>query len=71
MKSIILDDDDDEVEPLFVKFGHPFADAILSPVGTPRKSKKTVYFNAYHELSYLHPNRFKPDPRVLGDAGVK
>lgn len=71
MKSIILDDDDDEVEPLFVKFGHPFADTILSPVDTPRKSKKTVYVNAYHELAYLHPNRFTPDPSVLVDAGVK
>lgn len=71
MKSIILDDDDDEVEPLFVKFGHPFADTILSPVDTPRKSKKTVYVNAYHELAYLHPNRFTPDPSVLDDAGVK
>ena len=70
MKSIILDDDDDEVEPLFTKFGHPFADTILSPVGTPRKSGKTVYVNAYHELSYLHPNRFKPDASVLKDAGV-
>ena len=71
MKSIILDDDDDEVEPLFVKFGHPFADTILSPVDTPRKSKKTLYVNAYHELSYLHPNRFEPDPSVLRDAGVQ
>lgn len=71
MKSIILDDDDDEVEPLFVKFGHPFADTILSPMGTPRKSKKTVYVNAYHELSYLHPNRFEPDASVLRDAGVE
>lgn len=71
MKSIILDDDDDDVEPLFVKFGHPFADTILSPVDTPRKSKKTVYVNAYHELAYLHPNRFTPDPSVLSDAGVK
>lgn len=71
MKSIILDDDDDEVEPLFVKFGHPFADVILSPVDTPRKSKKTIYVNAYHELSYLHPNRFTPDPSVLKDAGVE
>ena len=70
MKSIILDDDDDEVEPLFVKFGHPFADTILSPADTPRRSKKTVYVNAYHELAYLHPNRFTPDPSVLGDAGV-
>ena len=71
MKSIILDDDDDEVEPLFTQFGHPFADTILSPVGTPRKSKKTVYVNAYHELAYLHPNRFKPDESVLKDAGVE
>lgn len=71
MKSIILDDDDDEVEPLFVKFGHPFADTILSPVDTPRKSKKTIYVNAYHELAYLHPNRFTPDSSVLDDAGVK
>lgn len=70
MKSIILDDDDDEVEPLFVKFGHPFADTILSPADTPRRSKKTVYVNAYHELAYLHPNRFTPDPSVLDDAGV-
>lgn len=70
MKSIILDDDDDEVEPLFAKFGHPFADTILSPIDTPRKSKKTIYVNAYHELAYLHPNRFTPDPSVLDDAGV-
>ena len=71
MQSIILDDDDDEVEPLFVKFGHPFADTILSPSDTPRKSKKTIYVNAYHELAYLHPNRFQPDPSVLKDAGVE
>lgn len=71
MKSIVLDDDDDEVEPLYVKFGHPFADTILSPVDTPRKSKKTVYVHSYHELAYLHPNSFTPDPSVLTDAGVK
>ena len=71
MKSIILDDDDDEVEPLFTRFGHPFADTILSPEGTPRKSNKTVYVNAYHELAYLQPNRFEPDASVLQDAGVE
>lgn len=71
MKSIILDDDDDDVEPLFTQFGHPFADTILSPVDTPRKSKKTIYVNAYHELAYLHPNRFQPDSSVLQDVGIK
>ncbi len=71
MKSIILDDDDDAVEPLFAKYAHPFADVILSPEGTPRKSKKTLYYPAYHELAYLHPNRFTPDPKVLDDAGIR
>ena len=70
MKSILPDDDDDEVEPVFAKYGHPFADTILSPVDTPRKSKKTVYYHSYHELAYLHPEEFAPDPSVLQDAGV-
>ena len=71
MKNIILDDDDDAAEPLFVKFGHPFADAILTPSAITRKSKKAVYVASYHELAYLHPNRFVPDPCVLRDAGVE
>lgn len=71
MKSIILDDDDDAVEPLFARFAHPFADAILSPAGTPRKAKKALFVNAYHELAYLHPERFQPDPAVLAEAGVE
>ena len=71
MKSIILDDDDDAVEPLFVRYAHPFADTILSPVDTPRKSKKAMGVHAYHELSYLHPNVFQPDAGVLQKAGVK
>ena len=71
MKSIILDDDDDEAEPLFVKFGHPFADTILTPSAIRRKSSKTVYVDAYHELAYLHPNHFDPDPSVLCDAGIE
>lgn len=70
MKSIILDDDDDAVEPLFAKYAHPFADVILSPEGTPRKSKKTIYYPAFHELAYLYPTRFTPDVSVLDDAGI-
>lgn len=70
MDSIILDDDDDEVEPLFAKYAHPFADAVLSPQDTPRTTKKVIYYPAYHELAYLHPNRFVPDPSVLDDAGI-
>lgn len=71
MKSIILDDDDDEVEPLFAKYAHPFASVVLSPDGTPRKVKRVVYYPAYHELAYLHPNHFTPNTSVLDEAGVK
>ena len=70
MKSIILDDDDDAVEPLFARFAHPFADTILSPVDTPRKSRKTIGVHSYHELAYLHPNVLVPDSSVLEDVGM-
>ncbi len=71
MASILPDDDDDAVEPLFAKYAHPFADVILSPEGTKRKSEKTIYVPSYHELAYLHPNEFTPDSSVLEDAGLK
>ena len=70
MKTIILDDDDDDVEPLFVKFAHPFADVILSPDCISRKATQTIGYAGYHDLAYLHPNRFKPDPTVLQAAGI-
>jgi uncharacterized protein len=67
MKSVILDDDDDAVQPLFVKFAHPFADSLLSPsalIGR-RKRADTIFYSGYHELAYLHPNVFKPDSSIL------
>ena len=71
VKSIILDDDDDEVEPLFVKYAHPVANYILSPACTIRKTKKMIGYSGYHELAYLHPKRFIPDVSVLDEIGVK
>ena len=73
MKSIVMDDDDDEVQPLFVKYAHPYADCILSPdvLKGKRKRKDTVYYAGYHELAYLHPKRFKPDPEVFNEIGLK
>jgi len=73
MKSIILDDDDDDVQPLFVKYAHPFADTILSPSSLigHRKSKKTIFYSGFHELAYLHPKRFIPDVKVINKIGLK
>jgi predicted glycosyltransferase len=69
--SIILDDDDDEVEPLFVKYAHPAANHILSPACAVRKTNKMIGYAGYHELAYLHPNRFTPIPDVLKEIGLK
>jgi len=73
IKSILLDDDDDAVQPHFVKFAHPFAHTLLSPdcLKDSRKKKSTIFYSGYHELSYLHPNHFTPDPNVLSELGLE
>ena len=72
MKSVIFDDDDDDVQPLFVWFGHAFSDYLLSPdaIRGKRKKKGTIFYSGYHELAYLHPKRFAPDPAVLAGLGL-
>ena len=50
----------------------PFTDAILTSSCFKRDlGKKQVRYNGYHELSYLHPNYFKPDPGVLDYFGSR
>jgi uncharacterized protein len=72
VKSIIFDDDDDDVQPLMTRFGHPFADLVLSPEALKgkRKKKDTVFYAGFHELAYLHPKRFQPDPCVLRESDI-
>lgn len=49
----------------------PFATKIFTPACfTKNLGKKQVRYNAYHELAYLHPNRFKPNPEVLSEIGL-
>ena len=73
MRSIVFDDDDDEVQPLMAKFGHPFAHLLVSPAALKgrRRRKSTLWYEGYHELAYLHPSRFTPDSSVLNVAGLQ
>jgi hypothetical protein len=73
MKSFILDDDDSAVQPLFTKFVHPCADYLISPdvLNFERKKKNHITYAGYHELAYLHPDRFIPDSSVLEESGIK
>lgn len=72
VKSIVFDDDDDNVQPLVAKLVHPFTDALLSPdsLVEKRKHHSTIYYPGYHELAYLHPAWFKPDISVLSELNL-
>jgi uncharacterized protein len=72
VKSIVFDDDDDDVQPLVTKYVNPYADILVSPVVLIGKRKRldTIYYPGYHELAYLHPKRFTPDPGVLVELGI-
>ncbi len=73
MKSFVFDDDDSSVEPLFSKFAHPFADYLVSPdvLAYERKKQSHIVYPGFHELAYLHPNRFTPDRKVPESLGIK
>lgn len=73
VKTLVFDDDDDEVQPLVTRYVNPFADALLSPdsLKGKRKRQDTIYYAGYHELAYLHPKRFTPDVSVLEDIGLR
>jgi uncharacterized protein len=63
---------DTEHATLIKMLAYPFADIICTPecydgdIGS-----KKVEYPGYHELAYLHPDRFEPDPTVLKEAGLE
>jgi len=53
-------------------FVYPLATSVVTPdcyQGAPRANQRT--YAGYHELAYLHPNRFTPDPSRLAAFGVE
>jgi len=69
-KSIIFTDTEHAKMANLVTF--PFADVICTPSCFKKDlGKKQVRYNGYHELAYLHPNYFNPDPSVLDELGLK
>jgi predicted glycosyltransferase len=50
---------------------YPFATEVITPDCYRRRVLgRHVTYAGYHELAYLHPNRFRPDPSLLEAAGV-
>ena len=50
----------------------PFANIICTPDVFPYRfsTSRHVTYNGYHELAYLHPKHFKPDPFILKEVGL-
>lgn len=68
-KSVVFTDTEHAKLAGMVTF--PFADTICTPSCFNKDlGKKQVRYNGYHELAYLHPNYFKPDPSALADMGL-
>ncbi len=64
---VSITDTDTEDAGLSNKIAFPFSDVVLTPTTFLCQSevKNIVTYNSFHELAYLHPNRFTPDKRYL------
>jgi hypothetical protein len=68
-KSIVFTDT--EHAKLINSITFPFADKICTPSCFKQKiGNKQIKYNGYHELAYLHPNYFTPNPSVLKELGL-
>jgi predicted glycosyltransferase len=65
--SVNVNEDDWDVVPMYAKLAYPWASSILAPVGCRmgKWESKTEFYRGYHELAYLHPDRFTPDMSVV------
>ncbi|WP_224335599.1 DUF354 domain-containing protein [Haloprofundus halobius] len=62
---------DTEHATIIKNLAYPFAHTVCTPscyVGDI--GPKQVRYPGYHELAYLHPDRFTPDPTVRSDLGL-
>ena len=67
--SIIFDDTEHAKIEHFLM--DPFADAICTPSSFRKDlGKNQIRYDGYHELAYLHPNYFTPNPTVLDEIGL-
>jgi len=65
--SIVCNEDDATIVPLFAKITYPTANTILTPLvcDNGKWNNKSIKYNSYHELAYLHPNHFTPDYSIV------
>ena len=67
-----FDDDDTEATPTFAKYVNQSTN-ILTPdcLKFENRGEHHITYAGFHELAYLHPNRFTPDEKILAECGLK
>lgn len=67
--SYILNEDDFNVNRFFCSLAYPFARYIVSPnvCDVGKYQPKKIGYDGYQKLAYLHPKRFVPDRKLIGD----
>lgn len=67
----VFDTDDGKEVGIHFRAAAPFAHTITTPDAlTDDYGPKHVRYPSYKALAFLHPDRFTPDPSVLGELGV-
>lgn len=62
-----VNEDDSNVVPFYSKISYPFSSHILSPVvcNNGKWEYKSIKYEGYHELAYLHPENFTPSIKIV------
>lgn len=65
--SFNLCEDDAKIVPLHSNMAYPLATEILTPISCDngRWNKKSIKYDSYQKLAYLHPNYFSPNEHIL------
>ena len=65
--SIVLNEDDSSVVPLFSYLSYPFASEILTPKSTNngKWNTKSIKYQGFQKLAYLTPKYFQPNRKVI------
>lgn len=69
--SAVFNEDDVDLVKLISWIGYPLATKVVVPECVrDKRTKQYIEYKSYHELAYLHPNHFTPNPTVLDELGV-
>jgi len=63
---INVNEDDAAIVPLYAKLSYPWATEIITPKSCDngKWNSKSIKYNSYHELAYLHPKYFTPSKGI-------